>query len=69
MLKPIYAVAAVALLTALSACQDRPLTPQEVSDQHRFETGCRFQDAQGYEGNMPYCGHDGGGNGGSSRSR
>jgi len=68
MSKPIYAVATVALLLALCACQDQPLTPQEAADQHRFETGCRWQDAQGYELNMPYCGHNGGGNGGNSRS-
>ena len=68
MWKPIYPIAALALLAALSACQSRPLTPQETADQHRFQTGCMAVDAQGYEGNMPYCGHNGGSSGGS-RSR
>lgn len=48
-------------LLAVSGCQQRPLTPQEVQDQHRFEVGCRGSDAQGYEENTPYCGHEGGG--------
>lgn len=65
MSKPVYALAFFGLLALLGACQSRPLTPQEAADQHRFETGCRFQDAQGYEGNMPYCGHNGGNTGGS----
>jgi hypothetical protein len=48
-------------LPALLGCQERPLTPQEIQDQRRFEVGCRFQDAQGYEQALPYCGHHGGG--------
>jgi len=48
-------------LPVLLGCQERPLTPQEIQDQHRFEVGCRAQDAQGYERAMPYCGHNGGG--------
>jgi len=59
------ALVLLGLLAVLVGCQSRPLTPQEISDQHRFETGCRFVDAQGYEGNMPYCGHNGGNSGGS----
>lgn len=47
-------------LPALIGCQQRPLTPQEIQDQHRFEVGCRPQDAEGYEQEMPYCGHHGG---------
>jgi len=47
-------------LPALIGCQERPLTPQEIQDQHRFEVGCRPQDAEGYEQAMPYCGHHGG---------
>ncbi len=43
-------------LSALTSCQQRPLTPAEIEDQHRFEMGCRPEDAQGYERNMPYCG-------------
>jgi len=68
MRKRAYALVLVSLLAGLAACESRPLTPQEAADQHRFETGCRFQDAQGYEGNMPYCGHNGGDSGGA-RSR
>jgi len=68
MRNPVRALALLGLLAALGACQTQPLTSQEVADQHRFQTGCRFVDAQGYEGNMPYCGHNGGANGGS-RSR
>ena len=52
--------ASLPLLTMLVACNPRPLTPEEVEAQHRFETGCRAVDAQGYEMNMPYCGHNGG---------
>jgi hypothetical protein len=48
-------------LPALAGCQERPLTPAEIQDQHRFEVGCRAEDAQGYERAMPYCGHSGGG--------
>jgi hypothetical protein len=48
-------------LPALIGCQQRAPTPAEIQDQHRFEVGCRFQDAQGYEQVMPYCGHSGGG--------
>jgi hypothetical protein len=32
-------------LLALLGCQQRPLTPQEIQDQHRFMTGCRAEDA------------------------
>jgi hypothetical protein len=46
----------LAILSTLLGCENRPLTPAEVQDQHRFEVGCRYQDAQGYEMNMPYCG-------------
>jgi len=49
------------LSLSLLGCQERPLTQQEIQDQHRFEVGCRFQDAQGYEQALPYCGHHGGG--------
>ncbi|MGE5202508.1 MAG: hypothetical protein ACM3O6_10635 [Acidobacteriota bacterium] len=52
--------ASLSLLAMLVGCDNRPLTPEEVEAQHRFETGCRPQDAQGYEMNMPYCGHNGG---------
>ena len=61
----VHALIMLTTLAVLAACESRPLTPQEAADQHRFETGCRFQDAQGYEGNMPYCGHNGGESGGS----
>lgn len=50
----------LSLLATLLACDPRPLTPEEVQAQHRYETGCRPQDAQGYERNTPYCGHNGG---------
>ncbi len=49
-----------AALVVLCGCQERPLTPDEIRDQHRFEMGCRAEDAQGYERAMPYCGHGGG---------
>jgi hypothetical protein len=61
----VHALILLAALTGLAACESRPLSPQETADQHRFQTGCRFQDAQGYEGNMPYCGHNGGESGGN----
>lgn len=48
------------VLLILAGCQERPLTPAEIQDQHRFEVGCRAEDAQGYERAMPYCGHSGG---------
>jgi len=48
-------------LPALLGCQERAPTPAEIQGQRRFEVGCRFQDAQGYEAAMPYCGHSGGG--------
>jgi hypothetical protein len=32
-------------LAALFGCQERPLTSQEIQDQHRFMTGCRPVDA------------------------
>ena len=41
----------------LIACQEHPLTPAEIQDQHRFQTGCRPEDYQGYERNAPYCDH------------
>ncbi|HMK69287.1 MAG TPA: hypothetical protein VK433_12120 [Stellaceae bacterium] len=62
------ALVLLSLLALLAACESRPLTPQEAADQHRFETGCLSADAQGYEGNEPYCGHNGGQSGGA-RSR
>jgi hypothetical protein len=48
-------------LLVLLGCQERPLTLAEIQEQHRFEVGCRAEDAQGYERAMPYCGHGGGG--------
>jgi len=48
-------------LLALAGCNEPPPTAQTIADQHRFQVGCRAQDAQGYEANMPYCGRDGGG--------
>ena len=45
----------------LLGCQEPPLTPAEIQEQHRFEVGCRAEDAQGYERAMPYCSHGGGG--------
>jgi hypothetical protein len=54
------ALAVLGFLT-LHGCQERPLTPAEIQDQHRFQVGCRAEDAQGYERAMPYCGHGGGG--------
>jgi hypothetical protein len=50
-----------ALGPALTGCNEPPPSAQTLADQHRFEMGCRGQDAQGYERNMPYCGHSGGG--------
>jgi hypothetical protein len=42
----------------LTACNEIPPTPEMIADQHRFEMGCRPEDAQGLERNMPYCGHN-----------
>jgi hypothetical protein len=49
------------VLLALPAACDagRPLSPEEQALQHRFETGCRPQDAIGYEQATPYCGSRG----------
>jgi hypothetical protein len=47
-------------LSTLAGCNQPPPSPQTIADQHRFEVGCRAEDAQGYEGVMPYCGHQGG---------
>jgi hypothetical protein len=54
-------LSALMLAPLLLGCQERPLTPTEIQEQHRFEVGCRPEDAQGYERAMPYCGHSGGG--------
>jgi hypothetical protein len=48
-------------LSSLVGCDEPPPTAQTIADQHRFEVGCRAQDAQGYEMNMPYCGRREGG--------
>ena len=49
----------IASLSLLSGCiASPPPSEQTIADQHRFEVGCRAEDAQGYEGNMPYCGRD-----------
>jgi hypothetical protein len=43
-------------LPALLGCQERPLTPAEIQDQHRFMTGCRPEDAaRDYTEYMAYC--------------
>ena len=47
-------------LASLAGCYEPAPTAQTIADQHRFEVGCRAQDAQGYEMNMPYCGREGG---------
>ena len=47
-------------LSSIAGCQQPPPTAQTIADQHRFEVGCRAQDAQGYEMNIPYCGREGG---------
>ena len=47
-------------ISSLAGCYEPSPTAQTIADQHRFEMGCRAQDAQGYEMNMPYCGRDGG---------
>ncbi len=61
MIQEISRIAAVAaFLGALLGCAPPPPpSPETRALQHQYETGCRPQDAQGYEGNMPYCGHDG----------
>ncbi len=48
-----------ALGPGLTGCNEPPPSAQTIADQHRFEMGCRPEDAQGYERNMPYCGHRG----------
>lgn len=50
----------VLAVSILAGCYEPPPTAQTIADQHRFQVGCRAQDAQGYEMNMPYCGRDGG---------
>jgi hypothetical protein len=50
----------IAGLPMLAGCNQPPPSPQAIADQRRFEAGCRAEDAQGYEANMPYCGHRGG---------
>jgi len=58
--RAIFSLALLLLsLTPLTACTEVPPTPEMIADQHRFETGCRPEDAQGLERNMPYCGHNG----------
>lgn len=52
---------AIVGLFALAGCNQPPPSPQTIADQHRFEMACRAADAQGYEANMSYCGHRGGG--------
>jgi hypothetical protein len=47
-------------LSTLAGRNQPPPSPQTIADQHRFEVGCQAEDAQGYEGSMPYCGHHGG---------
>ena len=47
-------------ISSLAGCNEPPPTAQTIADQHRFEVGCRAQDAQGYEKNEPYCLRDGG---------
>ena len=49
------------VLSSLAACNEPPASAQTIADQHRFETGCRAQDAEGYEMLMPYCGRREGG--------
>ena len=34
-------------LSSLVGCYEPPPTAQTIADQHRFEVGCRAQDAQG----------------------
>ena len=46
------------VLALLAACQERPLTSQEIQDQHRFATGCRPSDyARDSTEFMSYCDH------------
>lgn len=45
-------------LAPLMACAEGPPSPETIADQHRFQMGCRAEDAQGLERNMPYCGHN-----------
>ena len=53
-------VAMVAFLGALLGCAPPPPpSPEKAALEHQYEMGCRPQDAQGYERNMPYCGHNG----------
>lgn len=41
----------------LAACEmPPPPSPEKAALEHHYETGCRPQDAQGWEGNRPYCG-------------
>jgi len=45
-------------LAFLVGCQERPLTPAEIQDQHRFMTGCRPEDAaRDYTDFIAYCDH------------
>jgi len=46
------------VLALLAACQERPLTSQEIQDQHRFAAGCRPSDyARDSTEFMSYCDH------------
>jgi hypothetical protein len=45
-------------LAPLTACNEAPPSPETIADQHRFQMGCRAEDAQGLERNMAYCGHN-----------
>jgi len=48
----------LAALAGLSACTaPAPPPPDVAAAQHRYEMGCRPEDAEGYEHLMPYCGH------------
>jgi len=55
------AMSLLAVLAPLAACNLPPPSPEDEAAYHRFQTGCRPQDANGYENQKEYCGNGGGG--------
>lgn len=68
---PIFlrALSLLAVLGSLAACNLPPPSPEDEAAYHRFQTGCRPVDANGYENQKEYCGQGGGGGSGRGGSR
>jgi len=56
----LYAILAVAAVGwGLTACEPWATTQSGIEYQQcQWDVGCQPRCAQGYEGRMPYCGHD-----------